>query len=171
MAIQHLQGLNIYQDEKGRDIYYDRFITKKAYLVPPHQAHRFNLFQFRYTLPIIIFILLSTWIGSILALLIAAAVFIFLEVLFRVRFLPQLSIAKRFKPTPKEPFLKRLERNDPKNKLFLKAGLFAAFAILLVLNVHYSNIDDSFSILAQYILSVGSLIMSGLYLWIAIRKN
>lgn len=171
MANQHIQGFNIYQDEKGRDIYYDRFFTKKAYLVSAHYARGFTMFQFRFTLPIILFILLSVWFGSIAALVASIAVYLFLEVLFRIRFLPQLSIVKRYKPVAKPPFMQRLAGHDPKNRLFLKACLFAAFSILLVLNVQYSNITDNLSIIIQYILSLASLIMSGLYMIIAIRKK
>lgn len=172
MAVKHLRGINVYQDDKGRDIYYDRLFTKKAYLIPTHLFGKFSLYQSRYIFPIAIFALLAGFIVETkIALLISIAVLVVMEILFRFKFLPDLPEAKRFKPSADQSFMKRMVGNGSKKKMLIRAALYLALAILLVLNAMQMENLDTLNKVVTGIISAGAVILSIITLIAALQKK
>lgn len=167
---EKLTGLHIYQDDKGRDVYYDIF-SKKGYLLQPSTLKKYFLFKNRYIIAAALGILLLGFIQPpYLPILIGVATAIALEIYFRISFLPSLSTVKGFKPSERQSYLNRIIDNTPKGKIIMKVVLYLALSILLVVNAlqaGYTGINLYFSLG----LAAAGLVMSVIQVMALVKLN
>lgn len=166
-----ISGRNIYQDEKGRNILYNKN-TGIGYLIQDKDERQYNLYKNRYIYIVIGVILamnfLATPIVCIVIGLIAAAVF---EYRYRKTYLPSLVQITNFKPYNNVTYLEQLINSGQKNKVLLFGVLYSVFAILLIINGIEMQLNNVMLIL-NIALSCAALIFSGYHIlaYIKMRK-
>ena len=141
-------GRNIYLDDKGRDIYYDR-ISKNGYIITEADMRKFYYYQNRYVLILIAIVLGYNFIASLqTCILIGVVAGVIAEWTFRKKFLPSLTMLVGFKPEKRIPPYQQIAQNDPKNKIILKAVLYMLLAVLLVLNAWIEQLSSALFVLS-----------------------
>lgn len=129
-----LRGLSIFQDERGRNIYFDR-ISKMGYVIQDKDVKMYTVYSNRYIIPITAAILLGYFVVEpIWAALFAVVLIIVMEVMFRKRFLPSLTRMEKFKPTKRASMLQRVMDTNDKKKVLVQTLLYLSLAVLLVWN-------------------------------------
>lgn len=129
-----LRGLSIFQDERGRNIYFDR-ISKMGYVIQDKDVKMYTVYSNRYIIPITAAILLGYFvIKPIWAALFAVVLMIVMEVMFRKKFLPSLTRMEKFKPQKRASVLQRIIDTNDKKKVFIQIMLYFSLAVLLIWN-------------------------------------
>ncbi len=172
----HVNGISIYQDKHGRDVYYDR-LTKDGYLILESNAPRFSFYQKRFLFPLIVFALLlnfdfgSMHVGWVEAGAVALITLLGLEYFFRFKYLKTLTVIPNFKPEKKESFLKKVNRQNEPKILLLKGFLYILFGVLLLIYAYQLN-STGFDLIIMAVIS-GVVIIVGLtYLYaLIVRKK
>lgn len=165
------KGFFVYQDEQGRDIYYD-FLRKKGYYLRAEHLKMLSFYQNRF------WILLA---GAILAYnfftssLLALGIFYFgfllvWEYAFRHRYLPKLQQVEGFVPNKKQSYWERMVKEDDEKLLILRSVLYTLLGILLPLNALYGNFEKILVYIA-FVLGALALLNAGLYLWVLFKKK
>lgn len=154
-----IKGMNIYKDNKGRTIYYDR-LFKKAYYIAPLDYKSFSLYQQRFFLGLAVAIVIMSfmhgkqiamiWIGIALGLLIYGV----MEYKFR-SFLKKCSTVKF--DVNNLSATKTSNVSETPSRLVLKAILLTALGVLLVINA-YAQGYDSFIIAMCYVVAAFCLV-------------
>lgn len=138
---KHASGRNIYVDERGRDVYYDRF-TKNGYLIQEKNLKSYFMYQNRFILVIIGIILGYNFLASLeTCIIIGVIVAIIIEIMFRRKYLPSLITIQGFKPEKKLPVYKQIADGEARGKVILKTFLYLAMSILLVLNAYIEKLE------------------------------
>lgn len=140
-------GVNIYQDSRGRNVYYNR-LTGDGYVISPANVSKYNFYAKRFILPLIAFALLSTMnvggyeLGIFRSALICGGLALAMEYYFRFRFLKSLTTIPNFKPEKKQThFQKIIEAHPEKPLLIVKSLLYLALGIVFVFYAYESNYD------------------------------
>ena len=164
-----VKGMNIYYDDKNRSIYYDRF-TKQGYLIQDKNSREYYMYQNRYMFVAIAVILASGFISDFWICLSAGiCALVVFEYMFRMKFLKSLSVVGGFVPNRKSGLVQAATTPEEKNKLLLKAGLYLALSILLVVNAMTNNYE-MWVIVMSYGLSVGAFCLAILN-FVSYRKS
>lgn len=129
-----ISGRNIYQDEKGRNILYNKN-TGVGYLIQDKDEKSFNTYKNRFLFVIIGVILAMNFLAEPIVCIGAGIILAaFLEFRYRKKFLPSLVQITNFKPYKNVTFIDQIVNSGQTNKVLLSAVLYVVFAILLVLN-------------------------------------
>lgn len=163
-------GLNVYQDDKGRYVYYNR-LSKKAYQILRSDYKKFNVLSTRFLTSIAVGYLAyalsnNLIIGAVAAVLIYVSMFI----AFNKAFIKGDTYVDNFKPDRSESFVSRMSKNTTKGKCIILIVLLIAIAVLSVINVKTQNYEPMIVGL-NYTLVVGAIIVAGLYVAVLINKT
>ena len=142
---QKVRGFHIYQDEKDRNIYYD-WITKNAYVISDKNVGKYYFYQNRLVFAIIAFVLAVNFVlDTTASFILAVAIVVVMEILFRTRFLPSLTQIAKFKPTKtkRSSMIDQIAESNDKKKVMLKIFLYAAFGILLIINAYIEHLSQT----------------------------
>ena len=145
----HIRGINMYVDERNRDIYYDIF-TKNGYIIDEKRAKKFNMFKNRFILVFMGAVLAVNFVLDIkLTIIFSLLVIAALEYSFRFKFLPHCTMIPKFKKGNRAVF----DNHEDKPKEILRIVLYIAFAVLIVMNAYISEFD-TFMLALSYLASV-----------------
>lgn len=151
--VKRPSGINIYVDEKGRDVYYDVF-TKRGYVIQEKNRATYSKFENRYLLCLILIILLCSITNNyVLSIIIGVVVAIIYEVAFRFKFLETLVAINNFKPKEKYSIIDQIANSNQKQKTIIKAILYVALAVLIIINAYRQHLSTPLMILS-YLVSV-----------------
>lgn len=137
----NISGRNIYLDRHGQTVYYD-LLTKKGYLIDSKVEGKFYVYKNRFILILIVIILCSeyfpSWIHAVIA---GIGICLVAEILFRFKFLPSLRQTTKFDRENRQTMLKSIIDSKEPRKAILRAILYLAFAILIVINAWIMEAD------------------------------
>ncbi len=168
-----IYGFNIYEDKKGRLIYYDMF-KKRAVFIPTFDYKQFSFYRYRYLMAVSAFIVLQTLLAEWLHLhflvpvCISLAVLILMEIKFR-RFLSEKQVVKHFNKEECTGYMDVLNTQDP-SKMGLKVVLYCALGILLVINA-YDKQYDTFILVCCWAIAIVCIIYSLIQLFAMSRRK
>lgn len=152
------KGFFVYQDEQGRDIYYDPF-KKTGYYLREEHLKTLSFYQNRFFLLLAgCFLAYNFLTKSLLALAIFFVGFLVLwEFVFRSRYLAKLQVAPNFVPSKKQSILDRMVREEAPEMLLLRAILYIILAILLPWNAYESLRGELWLFAGSLLLALGAL--------------
>lgn len=168
----NVSGRNIYQDEKGRNILYNKN-SGIGYLIQEKDERSYNMYKNRYVYVIIgvilaINFLADTWVCIGVGLLFAG----FLEYRYRRNFLPSLVQITNFKPYKNVSLIDQIVNSGQANKVLISSILYVLFAVLLVLNGIQMKLNNLMMI-ANLALAFAAIIFSGVHIvaYTRMKKN
>ena len=147
-----LSGRRIYRDEKGRVLYYNpRTLT--GYVITSEHVAKYRQLSSRFLIgflgAIVGYLIFDQWdIPNWIGVFIGIGCWLYMEYQFRSVFLPSLVQIHNFIPKDK-PSLLESSAKDTIGRLALKAGLYFAFAVLIMLDV-YMYLDPTPLMLAAF---------------------
>lgn len=146
-ADNSLRGRNIYIDKKKRTIYYNKR-THKGYVISPGSERTFQVWSSRLALAVILaifvefFFLKGMWYVSIG---LGVLTYVFLEYKYQ-KLLNSFPMIQEFDTDTAIP-TEKTEITQTKPKLAIKAVLYVALGILLILNIYVSeNVGDQIAL-------------------------
>lgn len=152
-----LSGRNIYTDKKNRTIYYDIW-TKRGYVVEPKLENKITFYKNRLVIILFAAILCAgTFLSAQQSAVAGVIFFVLVELLYRVRVFKKMQVAEDFDRGRRITPLESILAHKSKEKVVMLAILYAAFAVLVMLNAfdqHYTS--------ALMLLSVGGAVL-GIY--------
>lgn len=164
----NLAGKNLYLDVYGNTVYYNIF-DKNGYIISKEVEQKFRLFYYRYSIIIIVLILLGDYFKSLQnTILVGVGATVLLEVYFRMIYLKKLKSIKNFKRDKKVSKLEIIVRSKEKEKVIMKACAYMFLSVLIVINAIQQNFNVLFMVLSG-IVAVYS-IYSGVINVIAVSK-
>lgn len=129
---KELRGLNIYNDKKGRTVYYDWF-TKNGYVIPPNKYDNYTNYSIRFVVSVLVGFLSALFLKDnyLAGIAIGASTYIAYTFVFRRRFLNSLTIIPDFKRPIKENYIDRNVVAMPKKRVIsiILIAFFLVFAI------------------------------------------
>lgn len=165
-ADSKVSGINVFEDEKGRPYYVDRF-TKRAYLLKDVER-TYKFYSMRFFLGLMIAIIAYSFdIAMIYCILLGLAGYLFMEYRFRV-FLSRLTKSENFKPKQK-PGRVESEMQTDMQKVVIKFLLFIALGVLLIINAQQQNFTG-FIQYANYAFVIFAFVMAVFEGYIVIKK-
>lgn len=136
VADSKVSGINVFEDDKGRPYYVDRF-TKTAYLLKDVE-NTYKFYSMRFFLGLMIGIIAYSFhLSTVICVLLGVVGYVFMEFRFRV-FLKRLTQNKNFKPKQK-PGRVESEMQTDMQKVVIKLLLFIALGVLLIINAQQQN--------------------------------
>lgn len=162
-------GISVYEDAKGRFVYYDR-LNKKAYQILRSDYGKFNVLSNRFITSLAVGYLTFAITNKLLFGGIAfVLIYISLFVAFRKTFIKGSTYIDNFKPKKGDSFISKLAKNTPKKKVYIIIALLIAISVLSIINVQTSNYDATISAL-NYVLAAGALVIAIVYCFILVYK-
>lgn len=163
-----IAGRNIYQDEKGRNILYNKN-TGVGYIIQEKDESQFLLYKNRFLYIAIGVILAVNFIANLyMCLLVGAALLALLEYKYRAKFLPSLTQITNFKPYQTISFVDQIVNKGEKSKSILTSFLYLAFAILLVINGIQMQLSDLLMV-GNIVIAAGAVYFSIVYFLAALK--
>ena len=165
-------GRNIYKDKHGNTIYYNKK-NNIAYRIVPAKENTFSTYQSRYVLVAIAFVLFYILfkLSIYISIALSATVLAFLEYQYR-KFLRNCPQSKGF---VKQERIKPIDQmiDTSIGGLILRTFLYAALAILLVINTFIStNVKGNTALeVTSYIVAIMAIYMAYKYFSLVIRKK
>lgn len=136
-----ISGRNIYVDKRNRIVYYD-MITKKGYIIDPKEEEKYKLYQNRFVLIFCAMILCFDFFSGWLTFMAGLAVsFLIIELVFRFAFLNKLRTVANVERAKHLSVLDEVIQTQDKKRALLKATLYSAFGILIIVNAYSSNYE------------------------------
>lgn len=167
--MEKIVGANIYYDKKGNPIYYD-FLTKKGYMLRDHNLKDYRMYSNRFIFSFGFGILVEMFLKMpLLAVLSGVIALIVLEILFRKKFLPSLSLVGNFKKEKEESLIVKMAQTDV-SKLIAKIICYLLISILLIVNLKMEGYEGLFAI-ASYLISAITLLIAILNLLALFKKG
>lgn len=164
----HICGMNIYSDRYGNTVYYNIF-NKVGYIISKDYEQKFRVLYNRYSIIIVVLILLGDYFKTLENTLIVGAIaLILVEMYFRMHFLKKLKSIENFKREHKISKMQQTIKQGEKDKTVMKALAYMAFGVLLIINALQQNFNTAFIALSG-IASVYSF-YSGIINMIAFAK-
>lgn len=161
-----VSGINVYEDDKGRPFYYDRF-TKYAYLLKDVEK-TYQFYSMRFILGFVSMIVAYSFnIGLVYSILLGVLIYGFTEYRFRV-FLSRLTKNKNFVPKSKASRVEA-ELKNKTEKIGLKCILFVALGVLLIVNAKQENFEG-FVVIVNYAFVLFSFLMAIFEGFVFIKK-
>ena len=146
--VTNLAGNNLYLDIYGNTVYYNIF-DKNGYIVSKEVEQKFRLLYYRYSIVIIVLILLGDYFKSLQnTLIVGVGAVALVEVYFRAIYLKKLKVIKNFKRDKKVSKLELMVRSKEKEKIVMKACAYILLSVLIVLNAIQQNFNIVFMILS-----------------------
>lgn len=159
----HVRGMNVYLDDKGRDVYYDRLFTKCGYLIQEKDKGTYAMYANRFIIPIIAAVLAMNFIlTEKQSIIMGIGLYFILEALFRFKFLPSLTKLKKFKPTKKLRLVEQIQTLG-RNKLLLLSILLVVLAVLILINA-YTEGYSGLVLVLNYIFAIGAVFYAVTYI-------
>lgn len=159
----NIGGFSIYQDKKGRILYYQRY--QKIGYVLNHHIPEYRKHSSRWIISILTTILLHILNFPIyISLLGGLLIFVLLEYRF-YKFLSSLTKVPNFQPEQKLGYLYK-ERSLPKNKLYIKVILYFLLSILLTIHA-YTTLNYP---ILTYAISMLACILGCIDLYVIYKK-
>ncbi|SCI75896.1 Uncharacterised protein [uncultured Clostridium sp.] len=166
--VTNLAGSNLYLDIYGNTVYYNVF-DKNGYIVTKEVEQKFRLLYYRYSIIVIVFILLGDYFKSLQnTLMVGIGAVVLVEVYFRAIYLKKLKVIKNFKRDKKVSKLELMVRSEEKEKTVMKACAYILLSALIVINAIQQNFNIMFMILSG-IVAIYS-IYSGVLNIVAVSK-
>ena len=166
--VTNLAGNNLYLDVYGNTVYYNIF-DKSGYIVSKEVEQKFRLFYYRYSIIVIVLILLGDYFKSLQnTFIVGVSAVALVELYFRVIYLKKLKSINNFKRDKMASKLQVIIRSKEKEKIVMKAFSYILLSILIVLNAVQQNFNIVFMILSG-IVAIYS-IYSGVLNIVAINK-
>ncbi len=166
--VTNLAGKNLYLDVYGNTVYYNAF-DKNGYIISKEVEQKFRLFYYRYSIIVIVLILLGDYFKSLQNTLIVGVVAVALvELYFRGIYLKKLKVIKSFKRDKKVSKLEVIIRSKEKEKILMKACAYILLSVLIVINAIQQNFNIIFMILSGIVAAYS--IYSGVLNIIAVNK-
>lgn len=146
--VTNLAGNNLYLDVYGNTVYYNVF-DKNAYIISKEVEQKFRLFYYRYSIIVIVLILLGDYFKSLQnTLIVGIGAIALVEVYFRGIYLKKLKVIKNFKRDKKVSKLELMVRSKEKEKIVMKACAYILLSALIVINAIQQNFNIMFMILS-----------------------
>lgn len=146
--VTNLAGSNLYLDIYGNTVYYNIF-DKNGYIVTKEVEQKFRLLYYRYSIIVIVFILLGDYFKSLQnTLIVGVGAVALVEVYFRAIYLKKLKVIKNFKRDKKVSKLELMVRSKEKEKIVMKACAYILLSALIVINAIQQNFNIMFMILS-----------------------
>lgn len=146
--VTNLAGNNLYLDIYGNTVYYNIF-DKNGYIVSKEVEQKFRLLYYRYSIVIIVLILLGDYFKSLQnTLIVGVGAVALVEIYFRKIYLKKLKAIKNFKRNKKVSKLEVIVRSGEKEKIVMKACAYILLSVLIVLNAIQQNFNIVFMILS-----------------------
>ena len=146
--VTNLAGSNLYLDIYGNTVYYNIF-DKNGYIVSKEVEQKFRLFYYRYSIIIIVLILLGDYFKSLQnTLIVGIGAVALVEIYFRVIYLKKLKVLKNFKRDKKVSKLEVIAKSKEKEKIIMKACAYILLSILIVLNAIQEKFNIIFIVLS-----------------------
>lgn len=137
-------GMNIYSDIYGNSVYYNIF-NKSGYIISKDYEQKFRVLYNRYSIIVVILILLGDYFKTIENTLIFGVIALVLtEIYFRTGFLKKMKVIENFKRENKISKLQQIIKQREKDKTIMKAVAYVAFGILLMINAFQQNFNIAF---------------------------
>lgn len=138
-----LKGFNIYQDKKGRTVYYD-WISKNGYIIPESKYNSYTNYSIRLVISVLVGYLSALFLDNnyLAGTLIGLSTYIAYTFVFHKRFLSTLSIIPNFKRPYRENYIDRNIKEMTKKRALsiVFVSLFLLVAIIANLLVNGYNI-------------------------------
>lgn len=145
-----ISGLHIYHDNRDRLVYYNIF-NHMGYIIEGYEK-TYRSLSMRYIVSILACLLSYLFeFGVWISLAIGIAALVFMELRFR-KFLKGLPKIENFKPSGKTSILEGAASQE-QPKIILKALLWLAFGICIIINAHMKGYTDSL-LMMNYLISV-----------------
>lgn len=168
--VQQPIGFNLYTDEGGRTIYYDR-INKKGYQISKKEESKYFFFSSRpvtaFALGYLAYYLSNNWIITIF---VAVATYLVMLFFFRKMFLPDLVELPKFVPGKKEPLYVRFAHTFDNRRIIVIIVLAFLLSIGTLVNAYLSDYDQIAKIL-NYVLAAGAFIFGCFYIYVLNYKK
>lgn len=137
-----LSGLSIYQDPKKGTIFYD-FITRKSFLISNRDVQSYLLSTYIMPVSVLLAFLFKSLFSldllkSILAFI---AIFILLEILFRIFFVYKLTEIENYTPPKKENIIDSMANNYSKTRLIILLILLILLIFMMPTYAKLSNFE------------------------------
>lgn len=165
-----LVGLHIYNDDRGRYIFYNIFDKRAYWINDDTDFKKYSVFQIRLPLAIALgFIIVMLLDKVAFGIITGILVYILMSVYFYVKFIPSLKEVKNF-TKPDTSFVDRF--TEPMSPLRLLAATIMTFliSVLLVVNAYISNYDKITTIL-NYVLAVLAFGFAIMFLVAYVKKR
>ena len=162
-----LKGFNIYQDKKGRTVYYD-WISKNGYIIPESKYNSYTNYSIRLVISVLVGYLSALFLDNnyLAGTLIGLSTYIAYTIVFHKRFLSTLSIIPNFKRPYRENYIDRNIKEMTKKRalsivfvsLFLLVAIIANLLVngydifILVLSIGLSLVAVGFMVVHIIIL-------------------
>ena len=162
-----LKGFNIYQDKKGRTVYYD-WISKNGYIIPESKYNSYTNYSIRLVISVLVGYLSALFLDNnyLAGTLIGLSTYIAYTFVFHKRFLSTLSIIPNFKRPYRENYIDRNIKEMTKKRalsivfvsLFLLVAIIANLLVngydifILVLSIGLSLVAVGFMVVHIIIL-------------------
>lgn len=134
-----LKGFNIYQDKKGRTVYYD-WISKNGYIIPESKYNSYTNYSIRLVISVLVGYLSALFLDNnyLAGTLIGLSTYIAYTFVFHKRFLSTLSIIPNFKRPYRENYIDRNIKEMTKKRalsiVFVSLFLLVAIIANLLVN-------------------------------------
>lgn len=159
----NISGRNIYQDEKGRNILYNKN-TGTGYLIQAKDERSYTMYKNRYVLVLIGFILAMNFLAPpLICAGVSVVVAAILEFRYRRNYLPSLVQITNFKPYKNVTLLDQIVNSGEKNRVLISGILYILFAILLIINGIEMKLNNLMMVF-NVGLSFAALIFAGIHL-------
>lgn len=138
-------GFFVYHDDRGRSIYYDVF-TKNGYLINNRDQDKFALFNLRYLLAALAFMIVFVFFGAeslFWALLSALITFIITYLVFRFTFMNKLPLLPGFVKPKKLSFIAQTAQDLSSGTLLVVIFMCLALTGLFIINIGLSEISGT----------------------------
>lgn len=163
-------GFNMYNDDRGRTIYYDR-ISKKGYLLGKKDESKYLFYSSRpitgFIVGYLAFYLTNNWAVSIFTGIVTYLVLLFF---FRFMFLKDLTEIKNFSPSKKQPLLERMSDRFDTNRIIVMIILAVLLSIGSAVNAYVSKYEGLILYL-NYLLAIGAFAFACFYVAVLIYKK
>lgn len=168
-----LRGKNIYVDKKKRTIYYNKR-SQKGYVITPGSEKSFQVWSSRFILAVIcaVFLELFFFNGNwVLSIAIGVGAFAFLEYKYR-KLLNSFPMIQNFDTSTAKP-TEEADISNAESQLVLKAVLYLALGILLIVNIYVSkDVGDNITmVVVSYAASAFAFYMSIKFLLLILKKK
>ena len=166
-----LDGLFIYQDPKKGTIYYDIF-TRRGYILTSSDIKTYSMYSSSFYFCILIaFLLMYTFkLTYVDTILIFIALYILIQVIFRITFLYKLPVIENYQPPKKEKVYISIANKYSSGRLIFLLLAFLALTILMPIYAYTSNMTN-YNKIASYLLSFMTLVASIITLLAIISKR
>lgn len=163
-------GFNLYYDDNGRTVYYDR-INKKAYQISKKEESKYFFFSSRpitaFALGYLAYYLTKSWAITIF---VGVVTYLLMLLFFRKMFLADLPVAPKFIPGKKEPLYVRFANVFSVNRIIVIIVLALLLSVGTFINAYLSDYSETIKIL-NYVLAFGALVFALFYMYVLKYKK